>query len=102
MNHNQNYTEEEKRQLVRQCRASGLSIAEFSRQLGVGKKQLYGWLRSRPESSQKKFSSKPSTGGFIKLGEPSTVTIELPKGIKLQTPLHLLSKVLAELGLVAL
>ena len=86
------YTAEERLRLIAEQAASGLSVAEFSRQRGLSAKAMYSW-QSKVEGRE----SKPEPKQFSRVQSGHKITIELLSGLKLTVSLESLKAVIREL-----
>jgi len=80
------WSPEQVRQVLEDLESSGLSVAEFARQQGVGAHRIY-WARDRARASAKKRAAS-SGGEFARLAvtdravqQEAPIELQLPTGI---------------------
>ena len=98
------FTVEQRSELIDEFARSGVSVADFAEQHGIGTSTLFAWLRQRRPVARASCKAKPPTSPFQEISlQPALTTpgqwageVQLPDGTQLRWSSHATPAVLHE------
>lgn len=82
--------DEVKKRLLSELKASGKSIASFSRERGIPVHRLYGMTKGANKSQ--------STEGFVRVDRGALLSVLISERVRIEVPIAMLSEVLSIVG----